>query len=61
MKMNMSATLMIRKTISDAFEGSVENIRTLLNRMEGRIESHPPLLIPCTLEHESGMRDPSEK
>jgi hypothetical protein len=49
------------KSYSDAYEASVEEIRALRDRMDGRIKNHPPVLIPDTLQRESGIVDPSEK
>jgi len=42
-------------------KASVEHIRTLRDRMDGRIRNHPPLVIPDTLQRESGVIDPAEK
>ena len=49
------------QSYSDAYEASVEHIRTLRDRMDGRIKNHPPLEIPDTLQREAGVIDPSEK
>jgi hypothetical protein len=46
---------------SDAYETAVEEIRYLRERMDGRIRNHPPLLIPDTMQRESGLVDPNEK
>ena len=46
---------------SDAYEAAVEMIRSRRDSMEGRIRNHAPLLIPDTLQRESGVRDPAEK
>jgi hypothetical protein len=45
----------------DAYEASVENIRSLRHKMDGRIRNHPLLIIPDTLERDSGSIDPFEK
>jgi hypothetical protein len=46
---------------SDAYEEAVEQVRTLRTRMGDRIRNHPPLLVPDTLQRDSGSIDPSEK
>ena len=46
---------------SDAYESSVEHIRLLRDQVESRIKNHPPLVIPDTLQRESGKKDPAEK
>jgi hypothetical protein len=46
---------------SDAYETSVEKVRMLRDSMEGRIRAHAPLVIPDTLQRESGSVDPAEK
>ena len=49
------------ESYSDAYETAVEEIRYLRDRMDGRIRNHQPLLIPDTLQRESGIVDPNEK
>ena len=67
MEYSITAEQMERKLMqqgnsySDAYEASVEHIRTLRDRMDGRIRNHPPLVIPDTLQRESGVIDPAEK
>jgi hypothetical protein len=46
---------------SDAYETSVEEIRLLRGKMDHRIRNHPPLVIPDTLQRDSGSIDPLEK
>jgi hypothetical protein len=49
------------KSYSDAYEAAVEKIRTLRDQMDIRIRNHAPLVIPDTLQRDSGAIDPSEK
>lgn len=49
------------KSYSDAYEASVQEIQTMRDRMDGRIRNHPPIVVPDTLQRESGAIDPSEK
>jgi hypothetical protein len=49
------------RTYSDAYESSVEGIRNLRDKMEIRIRNHSPLVIPDTLQRESGIRDANDK
>jgi hypothetical protein len=46
---------------SDAYETSVEEIRVLRDNMDNRIRNHPPLIIPETLQRDSGSIESSEK
>ena len=58
----MERKLMLQgRSYSDAYEASVDHIRTLRDRTEDRIRNHPPLFVPDTLQRESGVIDPSEK
>jgi len=49
------------KSYSDAYEYAVAEILKLRDSMDGRIKNHPPLIIPDTLQRESGFIDPNEK
>jgi hypothetical protein len=49
------------KSYSDAYETAVEEVRKLRDMMTTRIREHPALLIPDTLERDSGKIDPLEK
>jgi hypothetical protein len=49
------------KSYSDAYETAVEEVRKLRDMMTTRIREHPALLLPDTLERDSGKIDPLEK
>jgi hypothetical protein len=49
------------RSYSDAYETAVEETNILRDRMDSLIRSHPPLVIPDTLQRESGLLDPDEK
>ena len=49
------------KSYSDAYEASVDEIRAMRGKMDDRIRNHPPLIIPDTLQMDSGSMDPFEK
>jgi hypothetical protein len=49
------------KSYSDAYEASVDQVHVMRDRMESRIRNHPPVMIPDTLQRESGVIDTMEK
>jgi hypothetical protein len=49
------------KTYSDAYEAAVQMIQDKRIDMEKTIKSHPGLILPDSLERDSGVIDPDEK
>jgi hypothetical protein len=49
------------KSYSDAYESAVEMIREKRIEMEKKTKSHPMVIIPDSLERDSGILDPDEK